>query len=98
MLEVLLETAPLLGRAQFHEVRSQPVEVLLDLLMGDQLEHTELVELGRGVEDEISSRHVAGAADLVADPGVNLGNNHLGRHLEELRRAVCEDHGRDLVG
>jgi len=57
-----------------------------------------LVELGRSVEDEISSRHVAGAADLVADPGVNLGDNHLGRHIEERRSAICEDHGRDLVG
>jgi len=97
-LEVFLETTPLLGRAQLHEVRLQPVEVFLDLLVCDQLEHTELVELGRGVENEISSRHVAGAADLVADPGVNLGDNHLGGYLEELRRSVCEDHGRDLVG
>ena len=98
MLEVLLETPPLLGRTQLHEVRLQPVEILLDLLVGDQLEHAELVELGRSVEDEISNRHVAGAADLVADPGVNLGDNHVGRYLEELRRAVRKDHGRDLVG
>jgi len=98
MAEVLLEAAPLLGRTQLHKVRPKPVEVLVDFLARDELEHAELVELGRGVVDEISSRHVGCAADLIAHPRVDLVGDHLGRHLKELRCVVGKDHGCDLIG
>ena len=98
VLKVLLEPAPLVDRAQLEQMRLQSTEKGADLFLWDELENTELVEFGCGVVDQVRRSHVAGSADLIADPRVDFTGDHRFGDLEELCRAIGENHGRDLVG
>jgi hypothetical protein len=68
VFEVFFEALSLFRRTDFDEEGLQLAEELRDLSTWDELEDSELVELGGRVIEELGRRHRAGTANLVTEP------------------------------